>query len=174
MADRTVVLRDGRIEQVGSAADLYDRPNSLFVNRFLGQTNLIPGRVTGSDRRSLSLELDCGALLSLPPRSALGPGERVHLSVRPENLALAGAPAASTIEAKVKHFVPLGSTDVTELESRCGNAIKISRQHRMGAGDFNAGATVHLEVENLAACSVYPAEAPDGASGRAEPNHRYS
>src|SRR5258706_11604575 len=47
IADRIAVLKDGRIAQIGSPADLYHRPKSRFVADFIGNTNLIEGRIVG-------------------------------------------------------------------------------------------------------------------------------
>ena len=52
MSDRIAVFNQGRIEQVGTAAELYDNPTTLFVAGFVGETNLIEGRVIGADRTS--------------------------------------------------------------------------------------------------------------------------
>jgi putative spermidine/putrescine transport system ATP-binding protein len=52
MSDRVAILRDGHLEQIGTPEDVYHRPASLFVSRFLGEANLIPvvdGRLTGFD-----------------------------------------------------------------------------------------------------------------------------
>jgi len=43
MADRIVVMNGGRIEQIGTPEDVYDRPRSRFVARFIGATNVIDG-----------------------------------------------------------------------------------------------------------------------------------
>ena len=45
MSDRIAVMRAGRIVQIGTAAELYDRPADTFVARFLGESNLLAGRV---------------------------------------------------------------------------------------------------------------------------------
>ena len=49
MSDRIVVLRQGKIEQLGSSADLYDRPRTKFVADFIGQTNVIPAQRSSQD-----------------------------------------------------------------------------------------------------------------------------
>ena len=50
MADTIAVMNEGRIEQLGSPAELYDNPKTTFVANFLGQSNLIKGEIEGSDR----------------------------------------------------------------------------------------------------------------------------
>ena len=56
MSDRIAVMRAGRIVQIGSGADLYDRPVDTFVARFLGESNLISGMVNRVSGGEASLE----------------------------------------------------------------------------------------------------------------------
>ncbi|MGE4248859.1 MAG: ABC transporter ATP-binding protein [Parvibaculaceae bacterium] len=158
MADRIVVLRDGKVEQIGTATALYDSPETLFVNRFLGQANLLPGRIETSGRPTAVVELDCGARLPVASRPDLAHDARVLVSVRPESLAVAAGPAAATIPARIKHVVPLGPTDVVELESSCGTALKVALRHRMGANDLRPGDHADLEIDDPAACRVFAAQ----------------
>ena len=57
MADTIAVMNEGKIEQMGSPADLYYNPKTAFVANFLGQSNLINGVVSGNDGDSLIAEL---------------------------------------------------------------------------------------------------------------------
>jgi multiple sugar transport system ATP-binding protein len=92
MADRIVVLRDGRVEQVGTPVELYDRPCNTFVAGFIGSPamNLLPGRVAEA-----AVQVDLGGMVPLPTGLAAGAdGRRVVVGLRPEHLQLspAGAP----------------------------------------------------------------------------------
>jgi multiple sugar transport system ATP-binding protein len=87
MADRIVVLRDGRIEQAGSPVDLYMRPANRFVAGFLGapQMNFLAGRVDGA---GFVLDGD-GTRLSLGERHGRLPdGAAATLGIRPEHIGL--------------------------------------------------------------------------------------
>ena len=90
MADQIVVMHDGRIEQIGSPMDLYDRPANLFVAGFIGSPamNLWPGQVRLSSGFCAALE--GGGTLALD--EALAPhvteGQSVTVGVRPEHLEL--------------------------------------------------------------------------------------
>jgi ABC-type Fe3+/spermidine/putrescine transport system ATPase subunit len=79
MSDTVVVMREGKVEQIGSPTDLYHRPRSRFVATFVGESNLLPGLNDG--RR---VELDGLGVVPSPP----GPLGAVLLSVRPEDLHL--------------------------------------------------------------------------------------
>ena len=93
MADRIAVMSRGNIEQVSSPTEIYDRPQTLFVNQFVGTTNVLPGEFFNGP---------AGARCGLPaaPRSTLPPepgfidGSRVVVSIRPEQLHVAAELAA--------------------------------------------------------------------------------
>jgi spermidine/putrescine transport system ATP-binding protein len=82
-------MSDGRIEQAGGAADLYERPRTAFVANFLGQSNLIEGRLRGSDPDVGTVETHDGATLRVP-LDRIGPhgGNAVQIGVRPEKVTL--------------------------------------------------------------------------------------
>ncbi|WP_293796086.1 ABC transporter ATP-binding protein [uncultured Bosea sp.] len=87
LAHRIVVLQGGRIEQVGTPLDLYNRPDNLFVAGFIGspRMNLLPGRVTAAGKVALGEgghEVACAT-------GRLATGSKVTLGIRPEHLALA-------------------------------------------------------------------------------------
>ncbi|MCR4522631.1 MULTISPECIES: ABC transporter ATP-binding protein [Bosea] len=87
LADRIVVLQGGRIEQVGTPLELYNRPDNLFVAGFIGspRMNLLPGRVTASGK----VELGEGGHEVACATGHLAVGSKVTLGIRPEHLALA-------------------------------------------------------------------------------------
>src|SRR5919106_1759966 len=66
MADTIAVMNEGRIEQAGTAAELYERPVTAFVANFLGVSNLIDGRVRSSDGPTATCETHDGAVLHVP------------------------------------------------------------------------------------------------------------
>ncbi len=71
IADRIVLLKDGRIVQIGEPAELYDNPRSSFVADFVGQTNLLSGQITQEIPGGISVQTPIGTLLPRP-----GPGRR--------------------------------------------------------------------------------------------------
>jgi spermidine/putrescine transport system ATP-binding protein len=83
MSDRIVLLRQGRIEQVGTARDLYDRPASRYVADFVGETNLMAGVVVDGGPGPVTLRVG-NELLRGRSDVGLPAGSRAWLSVRPE------------------------------------------------------------------------------------------
>ncbi len=85
VADRIAVLKDGKLAQVGTPADLYHRPGSAFVADFIGQTNLMSGSVIGREDGFVRVTTPAGELRAVARE---GLGERVLVSIRPEQMRL--------------------------------------------------------------------------------------
>ncbi|MBD1558565.1 sn-glycerol-3-phosphate ABC transporter ATP-binding protein UgpC [Vibrio sp. S9_S30] len=86
MADKIVVMRDGRVEQIGSPLDLYDNPNNLFVAGFIGSPsmNFIHGKVSSEDGTRVFIS-DSGLTLPLP-ETTVSDGQEVIYGIRPEHI----------------------------------------------------------------------------------------
>lgn len=102
IADTVVVLNRGRIEDVGPPARVYLKPATLFSATFMGDSNILPGTVTQAAGGGVEVETALGPLPA-PGRAAVG--DKVHLSLRPEQLSLADWGGA----------VPMGSARVAEM-----------------------------------------------------------
>ena len=86
MADKIVVMHDGRVEQIGAPLELYDRPANLFVAGFIGSPamNMIAGRIEGD-----AFVSEGGQRLPLPPGAHAGSGKLIY-GARPEAITLGG------------------------------------------------------------------------------------
>ncbi|MBI3953272.1 MAG: ABC transporter ATP-binding protein [Chloroflexi bacterium] len=93
IADRVAVLNEGRLEQVGTAEEVYHLPLTRFVADFVGRADFLPGRFTGD-----SVETELGrwpAPLDLPP------GTEVEVMLRPDDISLVADPGgAAVVEAR--------------------------------------------------------------------------
>ena len=83
VADKIAVLKDGRVTQVGTPADLYHRPVSAFVAGFIGQTNILPGKIVGRDGDTVRVDTPAGPVTAAKVDGMPG-GDAVQLSIRPE------------------------------------------------------------------------------------------
>jgi spermidine/putrescine transport system ATP-binding protein len=94
MADTIAVMSEGRIEQAGSAADLYERPRTEFVANFLGVSNLVDAQLRTSQNGHSTVETHDGATLHVPS-DRIGPHgtDAVRIGVRPEKVRLSPAGA---------------------------------------------------------------------------------
>jgi iron(III) transport system ATP-binding protein len=92
LADRMAVLHQGRVSALGVPRALYHRPPNRFCAEFLGEANLIEGRLTGLEGEAGLVETAFGQWrCAAPLGAALRTGQSVHCLIRPENLRMAGA-----------------------------------------------------------------------------------
>jgi multiple sugar transport system ATP-binding protein len=138
MADQIVVMHDGRIEQIGSPLDLYDRPLNRFVAGFIGSPsmNFINGTMQGSMVKAAN-----GAVLPLPAGAAAQDGRSVAYGIRPEHLDLTHASDVEGFDAKVVVVEPTGSE--TQLFATLGEQelVAVFRERH----DFAPGQTIRLK-----------------------------
>jgi putative spermidine/putrescine transport system ATP-binding protein len=93
LSDRVVVMQGGWVEQIGPPEDVYRRPATPFVARFLGRANFLAGTVAGTDAGRIVVALDGGLAVVATARPGLPSGERVQATIRQENIRLAPAGA---------------------------------------------------------------------------------
>ena len=135
VADRIAVMNKGKVEQFDTPVAIYDRPRTLFVNGFIGTTNLLPGKVTAVVGDTATVALDAGVSLRMPATQGIGPGALVVLSVRPEQLVLSPVATADSWPIKPGLSLPLGSQLVHEVRTVDGAALKIVEPRRRAAGE---------------------------------------
>lgn len=91
MSDRIAVMSDGILHQVGAPREIYRRPATSFVARFIGRSNVLPGTVEEADASRLTVRLDGGEVLFAPIvadtlSAQVSPSDRIALSLRPETM----------------------------------------------------------------------------------------
>jgi multiple sugar transport system ATP-binding protein len=141
MADRIVVMHDGRVEQIGSPLELYDAPRNLFVAGFIGSPAM--NFVKGVLRRSggaAEVELEGGGRVPAPPTGAAD-GAAVVWGARPEHLTL--APAGAGLAGEIVIVEPTGAE--THLIVRAGGAELVAVFHERHA--LRPGERIHLSPD---------------------------
>jgi ABC-type Fe3+/spermidine/putrescine transport system ATPase subunit len=134
LGDVIAVIRDGRLEQVGTPEELYQAPRTAFVGGFIGRGSWLAGRVTRTDERDLEVSVD-GATWRLPAEPAraripsLVPGAAVRVLVRPEALRFgqAGGPGLAG-EVIDRRFA--GATAFFQVRLRSGAVVELSAAPR--------------------------------------------
>lgn len=96
MADTVAVMNKGRIEQMGAPEALYERPKTIFVSKFLGQSNIFVGDVAETNADSVSINV-AGSKITVPTKRAEKTTGKIAIGVRPEKATFHEdqAPAAS-------------------------------------------------------------------------------
>jgi iron(III) transport system ATP-binding protein len=122
ISDWIIVMRGGRIIERGRPAEIYVRPRHLFTAHFIGNTNLIRGKVTARDgaNGTLRVETANGMLAGIDPNNDLREGDAVRLSIRPEDLFLVDnhKPAMeNTLKGEVIVTIFQGAMIEAELKS---------------------------------------------------------
>lgn len=92
LSDRIAVFNRGRVVQIGTPSELYERPLSLFVARFLGDISVLPGRVIGMRAGFVQIATDAHQEVYGRSYAPLAEGTRVAACIRPESVHLASAP----------------------------------------------------------------------------------
>jgi putative spermidine/putrescine transport system ATP-binding protein len=127
MSNRVCLMNNSRIEQIGSPADLYFSPRSVFAADFIGESNLLEAQVAGIDGREATLIGTAGVLLRAKIREgfAVQPGEAVKLMVRPEMLSVlqAGANADNVLEARLIDVILVGGVTKTYARLADGKLV---------------------------------------------------
>ncbi|MEP7241513.1 MAG: sn-glycerol-3-phosphate ABC transporter ATP-binding protein UgpC [Devosia sp.] len=130
MADRIVVLRAGRIEQIGTPSGLYEDPDNAFVAGFIGspRMNFLPASVQPNGRL-----LAGGVAMESPVTAKLEAGTKLQLGLRPEHLDQVDGIG---LEASVEFVEALGATSYVHAKLATGEDVIAERRlHRPKAGD---------------------------------------
>jgi spermidine/putrescine transport system ATP-binding protein len=152
MADTIAVMNDGRIEQAGSAADLYERPRTAFVANFLGVSNLIGARLRSTNGALATLVTDDGATLHVPAER-VGPHQTdaVQVGVRPEKVTLVAAgqdcgPGVNVLRGTVVVASFLGVSIQYVVRAAGGEELTVFAQNTDGSEpeSFAVGREVQL------------------------------
>jgi putative spermidine/putrescine transport system ATP-binding protein len=112
LADQIAVMRGGRIEQVGPARAVYERPGNAFVAGFIGTSNFVPATLVGQQGGTASLRTTDGTVWTSTVPTTLAAGAEVMVAIRPESIRLvpqgAADPAGNHATGIVTHSVFMG------------------------------------------------------------------
>ncbi|MFC1405044.1 MULTISPECIES: ABC transporter ATP-binding protein [Streptacidiphilus] len=160
LADRLVVLHEGRVSQIGTPADLYENPANTHVAAFMGYRNLLPLTVTGADARGATAS---GRGLTVRGAGSgagkLTPGQSVMVAVRPEDLRIAETDEQALGEAVAEVVEYHGRVLHVEAVTREGD-----RLHLTSSGQVRPGDVLSVAVDTERALFFPQAAVPDPAS----------
>src|SRR3990170_4015354 len=140
LSDRIAVMDAGRVLQIGTPVELYERPASLFVADFIGTSNLLPGDVVEARDGRVDVRTPAGIVRGTAA-GPLGPGTPVMVAFRPENVRLVdGAAPETTLPGTVVLTQYLGSLIRYEVEIAGGIVVRVDvgdphRHARLAPGD---------------------------------------
>src|SRR6266536_707374 len=134
MSDRLAVMNAGRIEQLGTPKDLYERPATRFVADFLGTSNILAGRLEPAGDGWALAGLGAGERVLMRGTDGLHAGQEVEIVVRPEKMALhaAGDPPPDgqcALRCTVAEMVYLGTSTSYSVVTDGGAQVSVYRQN---------------------------------------------
>ena len=150
MSDRIAVMSEGSIQQIGTAHDIYERPENRFVADFIGETNLVDVTVDSIEKDTCTCHLPGGGIVTATVAGTTTTGARGHLSIRPERISLSAG--EGTLSGQVEHMVYLGTDTQHIVRMDDGALITARTQNAHDAGvAVQTGDRVGLVIDQGAA-----------------------
>jgi len=147
MSDRIAVMNEGRVLQVGTPEDIYDRPLNRFVADFIGETNFLPGQVKAGRGGDTVVLVDEVLPIHVTAERTVGMNEEVTIAIRPEKISVSAEPTDSRAVPGVVEEVVYTGTDTRYLVRLTDQTIATVRQQNVGARatvSFPIGTRVYL------------------------------
>lgn len=140
MSDRIGVMQKAKVEQVGTPQEIYERPKTLFVTTFIGQSNVIDATVRGREGGRLAVRFGDSTALTRLPSDNFAEGKAVKLVVRPENIIIgeAGTGLAATIVSEtyqgalVRYHLSVGGQDIVAERQNQSHLARLSPGQAIG------------------------------------------
>lgn len=138
MSDRIAVMSKGRVMQMGTPVEIYERPTNRFVADFIGESNFLEGRIKSmsADEASVFVPALNAELTGMPMSKDLVNGEEVAISIRPEKIRIVepGGDKDGVFRAKVINSIYIGSDTHVYLDCN-GVKLKVMEQNRISRLD---------------------------------------
>jgi putative spermidine/putrescine transport system ATP-binding protein len=160
MSDRIAVLSRGDLQQFATPSDIYDRPASIFVNSFVGSTNLLPGELVDKTGCHTVVRLDDGGAVTTDLPSDAAPGHRVVLSVRPEAIRLDTIATDAALRGRVTAVMPIGPSLIYQVTIGNGAVVKVVQDRADALSPGTLASDVFLHVKPGRASGIFPAISP--------------
>ncbi|MBW2058440.1 MAG: ABC transporter ATP-binding protein [Deltaproteobacteria bacterium] len=144
MSDTVALLNLGRLEQLGRPAELYDKPRTRFVADFIGETNLLEGRIVGREEGLVHIRTPGGLQIKAVPKEDLE-GEEVSISLRPEKVSLLdhGQQRQNSYRGTVGGIIYVGeATKLMILIEGKKEEVFLKLQNRKGVPTLSRGDSV--------------------------------
>ena len=153
MSDRIAVMSAGKVQQIGSAVDIYEFPENRFVAGFIGETNLIEAEVVEVSKDALTCQLVNGAVLTARSLHEITKGQKGWVSIRPERMTLSKTkPKGNSLSGTLTGATYLGTDNQYAVELTDDLSLNVRHQNRTSVGAAMAtGEPVHISIADNAA-----------------------
>ena len=147
MSDRVAVFNDGRIQQLATPSDLYERPDNSFVAGFIGENNKLPGTIESIGDGKCVVRLATGEVIDATPVNVTAKGAKTLVSIRPERVEFKpeSMPAgAHTVDAEVMEFIYMGDMFRTRLRVAGSDDFVIKSRNTLGQRMLRPGEKIKI------------------------------
>lgn len=146
MSDRIVVMNEGKIQQIGTPDELYERPSNKFVAGFIGESNFIEGIVVDKKGKMVAIKLSDGSKHNLQHDNNISIGDEIRFSIRPEKMFIIKEEthAENFLKGVIEEVIYVGET--TRYKIRIGNqkTINLKEMNVLGGGKKKVGDKVKI------------------------------
>lgn len=164
MSDRIAVMSQGRLLQIGTAQEIYERPQSRFVADFIGETNYLEGSVLRKEEPYVEIALEAGGKVWVTSGQDVQVDDKVYVAVRPEKVVFHGEEEERIENAPVgtiADHIYIGSDTVYVVEFPNGSLLRSRNQN------LNTFESSHL-AKGSKVTLTWPKESSKAFSSRAE------
>lgn len=147
MSTRVAVLNGGQLAQVGTPTELYESPESVFVADFIGESNLLEGKITNKEGDIYSVTSEDGLQIQAKNYSTNHEvGESVHIHIRPERIELSPKNEGfeNSLEGKINKVIYLGEVTQLHVKVGSGSILHLKHQNDSGPLDVQEGDIINL------------------------------
>ena len=150
MSDRIAVMNQGRIEQIGTPTQIYEEPENMFVERFVGEINIFEGRITEIFNGSATVDIH-GRPFRVHNRKNFSCGQHVKVLLRPEDILVTrdedAKPASPSLGGAIDEVIYKGKTVDLIISLDAGETIFATQFFNEDQEDvvFRQGQRIHVE-----------------------------
>jgi spermidine/putrescine transport system ATP-binding protein len=138
MSDRIAVMHDGRVLQVGSPTDIYERPTCRFVADFIGETNFLDGEVVGQENGQVEVKIRPDLTVRVPSSEEGAAGPVVIVAIRPEKIRILDEPTQcleNCLPGVIREVVYIGTDTHFQISLAEDLTIRVRQQNTTSTSD---------------------------------------
>ena len=145
MSDRIVIIDDGVIQQNDTPQNIYRNPNTVFTADFIGESNIIHGKITSVKDNITTILIDDGITFEVPSSKNDKVKDKINIMIRPENIKISKNELKNSIEGVIKDVVYDGAVTKLFVDTEGELDLKVNAS---GNIDFKEEETIYLKLED--------------------------
>jgi spermidine/putrescine transport system ATP-binding protein len=141
MSDRIAVMHEGRVLQIGSPTEIYERPTCRFVADFIGETNFLDGEVVGRENGQVAVKIRPELTVRVPAGEQDPTNAQVTVAIRPEKISILDRPlpdVENCLSGVIQEVVYIGTDTHFQVSLAENIVIRVRQQNRISTADQRA------------------------------------